>query len=377
MKEYSVWLSMVKHVSNRKKYQLLAAFGSAEAVCRASSVELASAVSGLTSKDIEALSDDSMEEAEDICRACRRIGAEVIDPCDDIYPALLRHISDPPAVLYVRGDMPDMENSIAVGIVGQRKATISGMKNASSIAYELSKNGVIVVSGLAAGIDGAAHRGALDGGSPTVAVLGTAIGKCYPAENAGLMRRIMENGAVISEYPPGSRTYSGSFLMRNRIISGMCRGLLVVEAREKSGSLVTARRAAEQDRDIFAVPGPIDSDDYVGTNGLIKDGAAVVTSAADILGAYGYVPEKRAARPARQKREPDILAETAGTSRGEAAIPEGPDGEIIKAIGKIAHIDEIADRTKMETGELLARLTMLEIQGMVVQRPGNYFEIKR
>ena len=192
-----------------------------------------------------------------------------------------------------------------------------------------------------------------------------------------LYQNLLKNGGVLSEYPPGSRTYSGSFLMRNRIISGMCRGLLVVEAREKSGSLVTARRAAEQDRDIFAVPGPIDSDDYVGTNGLIKDGAAVVTSAADILGAYGYVPEKRAARPARQKREPDILAETAGTSRGEAAIPEGPDGEIIKAIGKIAHIDEIADRTKMETGELLARLTMLEIQGMVVQRPGNYFEIKR
>ena len=377
MKEYSVWLSMVKHVSNRKKYQLLAAFGSAEAVYRASSVELASEVPGLTAKDIEALSDDSMQGAEEICRACRRIGAGIIDPCDDIYPALLRHISDPPVVLYVRGDMPDMEKSIAVGIVGQRKATVSGMKNASSIAYELSKNGVIVVSGLAAGIDGAAHRGALDGGSPTVAVLGTAIDKCYPAENAGLMRRVMENGAVISEYPPGSRTYSCSFLMRNRIISGMCRGLLVVEAREKSGSLVTARRAAEQDRDIFAVPGPIDSGDYVGTNGLIKDGAAVVTSAYDILGAYGYVPEKKAPRSARQKKDPDMAEEIGDMPSPAASVPEGPDGEIIRAIGKIAHIDEIADRTKMETGELLARLTMLEIQGTVVQRPGNYFEIKR
>lgn len=366
MDEHSIWLSLVKNLTKKKKACLLEAFGNSEAVYKATQDELLHAVPALGERDLKDLSDKGLNPALKILEACRGCGGQVIDYNNVSYPYRLRNIADPPTVLYVRGCMPGFEERVALGVVGQRKATVTGLKNASKLAYELSRNGYIIVSGMAAGIDSQAHKGALDGGSPTVAVLGTAIDKCYPASNASLMRQIINEGAVISEYPPGHKTLPGNFLSRNRIISGMCRGVLVIEAREKSGSLVTAKRACDQNRDVFAVPGPIDSEDYVGTNRLIKDGAAIVTSSEDILSAYGTksivigISQKQKNIEENEKNEE----------------PTGPDSDILKAIGKISHIDSIIERLGLEPGDVMAKLTLLEIQGKVVQRPGNYFETK-
>lgn len=404
--EYSVWLSLIKNLTKRKRAALLEAFGSAAAVYEAGKADLYGEVPELTAADLDSLWNKDLRPAHRILRDCAMCGAQVIDFCDRRYPALLREIPDPPTVLYVRGELPALDRRLTIAVVGQRKASAAGLKHASQMAYELSKSGTVVISGMAAGIDGAAHRGALDGGTPTIAVLGTPIDKCYPAQHVGLMEDIIRNGAVISEYHPGAATYPGSFLSRNRIVSGMSRGILVVEAGHRSGALETAGKALEHNRDVFAVPGPIDSPDYVGTNNLIKDGAYAVTAAGDILRVYGAVeeapsPRKLRKKPVRAPKDPaekpekrekpaekpasikpvQPAAEAALSDADIAAIAEmavrDPEGAILAAVGQRAHLDEIIERTGLPAGEVMVSLTMLELQGVVAQKPGNYYEKQR
>lgn len=382
MCEYGIWLSLCKILSKRKKALLLDAFGSAQAVYEASRTDLVGALPGLTAAELDSLWNKDLRPAGQIARACQTCGARVIDLLDPEYPALLKEIHDPPTVLYVRGSLPDCRGRLPVAVVGQRKASAAGLKHASGIAYALSRSGVVIVSGMAAGIDGAAHRGALDGGTPTVAVLGTPIDKCYPVNHAGLMREILSQGAVISEYYPGAPTYPGNFLSRNRIVSGMSRGVLVVEAGARSGALETAGRALEQNRDVFAVPGPIDSDDYVGTNNLIKAGAAAVTGAEDILAAYGAVPVSGPQRHIRRERaqkaaEAPLPAFPEAAEGGAVFAADDPQGAVLAAMGRSAHMDEIIERTGLPADIVLAALTMLELQGLIAQRPGNYYEKQR
>ncbi len=415
MKEYSVWLLLCARLTRNKKVRLMELLGGAGGVFEAGRSRLLDAMPTLGVEELSALLDRDLTRAREICARLDALGASVVDFNDYLYPPLLREIDDPPVVLFVRGALPQLADRLCIGVVGQRRATVSGLKTAADIAYGLSKSGAVVVSGMAAGIDGAAHRGALDGGSPTVAVFGTAIDKCYPAENASLMRRIIENGAVVSEYPPGMQTHPGSFVQRNRIISGMSRGVLVVEAKGKSGSLVTAQRALEQNRDVFAVPGPVGLADHEGTNRLIKDGAAVATSADDILECYQNAPAPRlrrgqeeidlsrivvhhmsAARPAPQRRTEEApvderpvpqaaprpapkRAPKKAPAQSKAPEPALDESEraILEAVGKIAHADEIARRTGIPAGQLMAKLTMMEIKGLLTKRPGNYFEVKR
>lgn len=410
MIEYSIWLSLVNGLSKKKKAMLLEKLGSAEVIYSSyASVIMEALPKGTSPQEVEGLWDKSMREVKNILEACSKCRATPIDYLDDRYPAMLRTIPDPPTVLYVRGNLPDLTGVPAVAIVGQRKATVSGLANASQIAYDLARNGVAVISGMAAGVDGAAHRGAIDGGGLTVAVLGTPIDKCYPFEHRGLMREIISSGAVVSEYPPGSQTHKGSFISRNRIISGMSNGVLVVEAKNKSGSLVTAARAIEQNRDVYAIPGPIDIDDHMGTNQLIREGAALVTSAADILSELKMrvkAPAKSRSLPKQTEyREgsyisdlfrPNSIIEYESYETGNHAagsyepviqhIPEPEpavddrdpqDRAVLEAIGKISHLDAIVERTGMDVGDVLARLTMLEIMGEVAQRPGNYYERTR
>ena len=406
MMEYSVWLSRVRTVNKRKKAALLQAFGSAQAVYEAGKAELYGAVPDLTAADLDGLWEKDLRASHRIAEACRRCGAQIIDVCHPLYPARLLEIADPPTVLYVRGTLPDLNGKLTVAVIGQRKASAAGLKHASQMAYELSQNGVVVISGMAAGIDGAAHRGALDGGTPTIAVMGTPIDKCYPAFHAELMEEIIHHGAVLSEYAPGASTYPGNFLSRNRIVSGMSRGILVVEAGYRSGALETAGKGLEHNRDIFAVPGPIDSPDYVGTNNLIKDGAYPVTAAVDILRVYGAEEEAPAVRKLRKKpvRPPKSEEDTINNSEKTAELPssikpvqsaleaafpvmdnaeiaklakQDEEGAILAAIGRIAHLDEIIERTGLPAGQVMVSLTMLELQGKVSQRPGNYYEKQR
>lgn len=391
MCEYSIWLYLCKTVSKRKKARLLQTFGSAQAIFKADKAQLLGAVPELSRADLDSLWKKDLCPAYEILEACADCGAEVIDLLDPAYPPLLREIQDPPAVLFVRGSLPDWRGRLTFAIVGQRKASAAGRKHAAAIAYSLSRSGAVIVSGMADGIDGAAHQGALDGGTPTVAVLGTPIDRCYPAHHAGLMREIIRHGAVISEYPPGAPTYPGNFLSRNRIVSGICRGVLVVEAGGRSGALETAGRALAQNRDVFAVPGPIDSDDYIGTNSLIKNGASAVTCAEDILTAYGASPPSAApGQPAPAERpwmRRPPLRETGKDSRPvpaaapkdrpAPAAPDDPGGAVLAAMGQGAHQDEIIERTGLPADTVLTALTMLELQGLVAQRPGNYYEKQR
>jgi len=256
------------------------------------------------------------------------------------YPPLLSEISDPPECLWIRGDRGAFTH-IGVAVIGARAASQEGLVAAYEIAFDLARAGVVVVSGLARGVDSAAHRGALDGGGPTIAVLGTGIDKVYPAENAELSDRIAASGLLVTEFPPGASPEEWHFPRRNRIISGLSKAVVIVEAKEKSGSLITARLAADQGRDVMAVPGTIVGGRNRGANALLRDGAKLVESAVDILQELGL--DDRLAR------------------RG----PQGEGGEVVEFT-----VDEIAGQLKISAGEALARLLEWELTGEV-QRIGS------
>jgi len=256
------------------------------------------------------------------------------------YPRLLTQISDPPECLWVRGDRGTLAQ-VGVAVIGARAASQEGLVAAYEIASDLARAGVVVVSGLARGIDSAAHRGALDAGGRTIAVLGTGIDKVYPAENAELSDRIAASGLPVTEFPPGATPEEWHFPRRNRIISGLSKATVVVEAREKSGSLITARLAADQGRDVMAVPGTIVGGRNRGANALLRDGAKLVESAVDILQELGL--DDRLARRSRQAEAGEVVEFT---------------------------VDEVAQQLKISAGEALARLLEWELTGEV-QRIGS------
>ena len=256
------------------------------------------------------------------------------------YPRLLAEISDPPACIWTRGDRTTL-TSIAVAVIGARAASEEGLTAAYEIAFDLARAGIVVVSGLARGVDSAAHRGALDSGGKTIAVLGTGIDIVYPAENVELSRKITESGLLVTEFPLGSNPEDWHFPRRNRIISGLSRAVVVVEAKERSGSLITARLAADQGRDVMAVPGTFVGGRNRGANALLRDGAKLVESAVDILQELGL--EQSLARRS----------------------PGGEGSEVVEFT-----VDQIAEQLKIPPGEALARLLEWELTGEV-QRIGS------
>lgn len=291
-------------------------------------------------------------------RTLARCGARALwlGECD--YPRLVSELTTPPAVLFVRGDLEAADDR-KVAIVGSRRASISGMKLATDLARELVHSGFTVVSGLARGIDTAAHRGALKGGGRTVAVLGSGIDLVYPPENRGLAEEISMNGAVISENGPGIEPLPWHFPLRNRIISGLSMGTVVVEASPRSGALITARCALEQNRSVFAVPGKPGDPRSSGVNRLLKDGAKLVEDIDDIL-------EELAPQIELDLGPRDIRF----TERGEG----GPEGNLMDLLSDIpTHVDEISDNIGLETGQLLGLLLTLETRGLVKSLPGKFY----
>ncbi len=260
---------------------------------------------------------------------------------DSAYPPLLTQISDPPACLWTRGDRAAFAH-IGVAVIGARAASPEGLTAAYEIAFDLARAGVVVISGLARGVDSSAHRGALDGGGRTIAVLGTGIDKVYPPENNELSERIAASGLLLTEFPPGASPEDWHFPKRNRIISGLSKAIVVVEAREKSGSLITARLAADQGRDVMAVPGTFVGGRNRGANALLRDGAKLVESAVDILQELGI---------------------DSSLSRRSAEGGGGP--EVVEFT-----VDEIAQQLKIPAGEALSRLLEWELTGEV-QRIGS------
>jgi DNA processing protein len=279
-------------------------------------------------------------------------GNSLMTLADDDYPRALLEIADPPAMLYCKGQRA-LLNQPGLGIVGSRSATPQGVRDAEAFAHALSDAGLTIVSGLALGIDAAAHRGGLAGAASSVAVIGTGLDRIYPARNKALAHQLAEGGIIVSEFPLGTPPLPGHFPRRNRLISGLARGILVVEAAPDSGSLITARVATEQGREVFAIPGSIHSPLARGCHALIKQGAKLVESAADILDELAW--QQRLAPP---------------------TLPENLSDPLLAALdGAPATLDTLAQRTGLTLEALSAKLLALELDGRIASLPGGRYQI--
>jgi len=296
-------------------------------------------------------------------------GHHLITFNDDVYPPLLRHIADPPLLLHARGNAALLSRA-AIGIVGSRNATMQGRGNAERFARSLADAGLTVVSGLALGIDAAAHAGALAGAASTVAVVGTGIDLLYPTANAALAQRIAQEGCIVSEFALGTPARSAHFPIRNRTISGMVRGVLVVEAAEKSGSLITARCANEQGRDVFAIPGSIHATLSKGCHRLIREGALLVETAADILQAFRMdVSSASSSHGSNSSLSNGACEDAMHTALMQAATP------LLAALGHDpVRADELATRLQCNAADTQASLLALELAGVVERLPGGAFQ---
>ena len=345
---YWVLLTSVSQIGPARFSRLLERFGDAEAAWSASPLDLAGA--GLDRRAIESLvSLRQKTDPESTWRKIEASGASVLTLEDPAYPPRLREIPDAPPVLYVKGSLtPDDDWSVAV--VGTRRATAYGLQVTEKIAGDVAAAGVTIVSGLALGIDTYAHRAALTRGGRTIAVLGSGIDRIYPGENRSLASRIMERGALISEFPLGTTPDAMNFPRRNRIVSGLARATLIVEADHKSGAMLTANNALEQGRDVFAVPGNILSPLSAGPNQLIKEGARVVTEAADILDELHLtaVVEEQVAR--------ETLPADPTEARLLGLMSHEP-----------AHVDDLTRAAQLPASVVTATLTLLELKGLARQ----------
>ncbi len=346
--------------------RLVEVFGDAQSVLDAGPGQWRG-VEGVGAKKAKALADVTEETIDTEIALADERGVQILCLNDPDYPEALKTIYDPPPVLYVWGQLKDTD-SLAAGIVGSRRCTHYGLEQADRFAQLLARAGFTVVSGGARGIDTSAHRAAMMAGGRTIAVMGCGLCHFYPPENAKIFEQIVaENrGALVSEIPMAHGVQSRNFPKRNRIISGLSLGVLIVEAAQRSGSLITASQAAEQGRQVFAIPGRVDSAFSQGANELIRDGAILVQNLDDILEHLGTVGEKMAEdMPAEHARPlPDNLDET------ESAIVG------ILASGAM-NLDDIIRETELDCGRAAASLTMLSIKGVVSQQPGNIFSLKR
>ncbi|HVF48961.1 MAG TPA: DNA-processing protein DprA [Pyrinomonadaceae bacterium] len=367
-------LNMTPGVGPRAAAKLLERFGSAEGVYGALRAELERL--RLRPETIESIMRrDRHAEAEAELERLRALGADVLILDDGTYPALLREIADPPITLYVRGDWETCLDAPCVALVGSRRSSTYGQNVALLIARELAARGVTIVSGLARGIDAAAHRGALDAGGRTVAVLGTGVDDVYPRDHRRLSAEILERGgALVSQFPLGTPPVAENFPYRNRIISGLSLGVVVVEAAENSGSLITARLAMEQNREVFAVPGNVTSRNSFGTNYLIKSaGAKLVQQWQDIA---SELPPDIAARllppETKKKRERGASGELSVHAPDDLSETERAVFSLLSADDP-AHIDALAESSKLTVQALTGALFALEMRELVRQLPGKCF----
>lgn len=345
-------LTLVPGIGGETQRQLLKAFGDPEAIFAAPPFALRAALGGgmverLLAHECEADVAAALAWAE-------APGNQILTLADAAYPQALLTTPDPPTLLYAKGNLA-LLNRPAFAIVGSRNATKQGEANAEAFAAALAGAGLTVVSGLAAGIDAAAHRGALKTAASTIAVIGTGIDRIYPARNEALAREIAAAGVVVSEFPLGMPPLASNFPRRNRLIAGMARGCLVVEAAQQSGSLITARLAAEAGREVFAIPGSIHSPQSKGCHALLKQGAKLVEAAQDILEELRW---ERLANP--------------------AALPPVAEAEtdpLLLALGRDpCDLDTLAERSGLSADILLARLLPLELDGRVAQLPGGRYQ---
>ncbi len=367
-------LNMTPQIGPRAATKLLEKFGSAENVFHARRQELESL--RLRPESIESiLKREFHERAEEELAKTRELGGDVLILDDGSYPYLLREIADPPITLYVKGDWQACFDAPCIGVVGSRKCSTYGENASEMLSRDLAANGVCVVSGLARGIDTAAHRGAIAGKGRTIAVLGTGIDQVYPKENAKLVDQILESGgAIVSQFPLTTPPLRDNFPYRNRIISGLSLGVLLVEASERSGSLITARLAMEQNREVLAVPGNITSKNSFGTNYLIKSGAKLVQQWQDVVSelpveiSAALLPPKIDGAKASETKQPELAP--ANLTENERKIWQKLSADEAK------HIDNLLEESGLSFGDLSAALLGLDMRELIRALPGKNYARK-
>ena len=380
---YWLWLTKLDGITSFDITALMECFDSAEAIYDANNFD---GVLGIKPSIKSQLMDKSLKKAEQTLKKVEEIGAEVIAYDSLNYPDTLRYIDNPPYVLYLRGEILNWDRLLMIGVVGTREATEYGIAATKRICTGLAENGVTIVSGMARGIDSVAARAAIDNGGKTVAVLGCGIDMAYPAENAPLMKEIMENGAVISEYPPGTAPARLHFPERNRIISGLSKGILVTEAPKKSGALITAHCAIESGRDLFAVPGSIFKASSEGTNALLTSCAKAVSSAYDILNEYQYELEHLKIEKSEKKKFSAIFADKKPQKvnnemrlsiddKKYQGLSDKEKTVVALLLEKNMHIDDIKRQSGIDISELNRILSMMELGGHINKLPGNNYKL--
>lgn len=404
MLEHWLWLAHRPGINEHLKVLLLQFFSSPEQVYSAGQGEYAS-VPGLTAAGKKALADKDLAPFEAALETCRQKGIRILTYEDQEYPWRLKNIYHPPLVLYYKGRLPAFSGTPVIGLVGTRKCSAYGFSVAKRLGGEISACGGLVVSGLAEGIDAAAMSGALQAGYPTVGVLGTGVDVVYPACNKALFAQVEQNGCLLSEFLPGTQAFKWNFPRRNRIISGLSVGVVIVEVPERSGALHTARAALEQSRDLYAVPGNVDLPSFAGSNRLLREGACPVCCGWDVMSEYtSLFPDKirkvhfqaEGASPAAEptprqtikKKEPkqperkkdidntpaaayiDLNTALQGLPEQERAIVSClTEGEKL--------VDEVIAATGIPSGQFLRQLTMLELKGLIVRLPGNRLALRK
>ena len=379
---YWIALRSVHGVGPKVAHALIEKFGAPDQIFGRSKDALASA--GIPRKTAQAVASfNNFDNAEKAVCEMQSIGARLVGITDADYPVYLRHIADPPPFLYVRGNA-NLGNSHCIAIVGARAASDAGLRMAERLGLELAARGFAVVSGLARGIDCAAHQGALDAGGCTIAVMGSGIDMIYPPEHRELAAKMIANGgAVVSELPIGTPPAAENFPTRNRILSGMCLGVVIVEAAERSGSLITARMALEQDRQIFAVPGSPLSGKSSGSNRLIKNGAKLVECVEDVIEELlpQMTPDQRSGVQAQLATSPKLaeISKNSASSTASALDESLDDGaKVVLSCLKSAdrlHIDSILASCHLSSPAVLGILLDLELRGRVAQHPGKFFSL--
>ena len=354
-------LTLVPGIGSERQRRLIKAFGLPAHIFNAGHAALAGVIGDTLAHRVR--EHDAHEATDAACAWAGQPDNHIVTLADAAYPQSLLDLPDPPTVLYVKGSLAIL-NAPALAIVGARSASPPGTENAAAFAESLARSGLVVISGLALGIDAAAHRGALRGGGKTVAVIGTGADRVYPARNKALAQQILDSGgALVSEFPLGTPAAAHNFPRRNRIIAGLSRGVLVVEAALGSGSLITARLANEQGRDVFAIPGSIHSPLSKGCHHLIREGAKLVETAQDILEERAF--SGLAPLPATPQNHPTTAP----------AVPQKDEAQVLDAMGHDpVNLDTLAGRTGLTTETLYAMLLEMELCGRLARLPGGRFQ---
>lgn len=418
--KYWVWLSALTGLRPLKRFALLTAFGDPEKVYFADDRQLYASAVTLSEAERGLVMDKSLDRAEAILEQCAKDGVMILTLQDAAYPQRLRQIADPPVALYIKGRLPAIDEQVAIGVVGTRKATPYGVKMARRLGFELTKGGALVVTGLAEGVDSAAAEGALQAGGAVIGVLGCAIDDVFPKSNTLLYSDTASSGALVSEYPPGDALARKNFPERNRIISGLSVGAVIIEAPQRSGALITASLALEQGREVFVVPGNADAPNCAGSNALIQGGAQLVLKGWDVLSEFTQLFPGKLAEPDARKTEPfyrqecenaaavHIKAEHAPpatdteTGSGFAKLRVRPEGKRIdntkkreyidlneqlsaltekqlKIVSvmdeKSMHVDDIIALSGLGAAAVLSELTVMQIKGFVSQESGKRFSL--